>query len=251
MKYAQLILFSLLSLPVLAQTKPTGAEPVATSSMVPGFWTLLLLALVIGLGVYLFWIVQGKLNRYRHEIEALKTRFSAHLTQVALQPGTNDIKKQVEMLVANHPKWGDTQEEINALITRLESLETGDARPDPTPQRQESMPKKEKRPQTETFYMTFPVGNYFPITAKSETRDNTIYKFKVRPNKTEADFEVHTAGAPMQELIGMVQTYIKPACDEENMASQQVRTIVTSQPGLAVLEGDKWIIKKKALIRYE
>lgn len=248
MKYAQLIFFGFfLSLQVLGQT--TSQSAASGQSFAPGMWNLITLALVIALAVYLLWIVQGKLNRYRLEIEALKTRFSTHLTQVALQPGTNDIKKQVEMLVANHPKWGDAQEDINALISRLETLEAG-SRTAPAPS-QENTPKKDKRPQIEPFYMTFPVGNYFPITAKSDTRDNTIYKFKVRPNKTEADFEVHTAGAPMQELIGMVQTYIKPACDEENMPSQQIRTIVTSQPGLAVLEGDKWIIKKKALIRYE
>lgn len=248
MKYAQLIFFGLfLSLQILGQTTNPGTA--SGHSFAPGMWNLITLALVIALAVYLLWIVQGKLNRYRLEIEALKTRFSTHLTQVALQPGTNDIKKQVEMLVANHPKWGDAQEEITALISRLETLETG-SRTASAPS-QEYTPKKDKRPQTETFYMTFPVGNYFPITAKSDTRDNTIYKFRVRPNKTEADFEVHTAGAPLQELIGMVQTYIKPACDEENMPSQQIRTIVTSLPGLAVLEGDKWIIKKKALIRYE
>ena len=153
------------------------------------------------------------------------------------------------MLVTNHPKWESAEEEINALVSRLEVLEA--ARQTLKAPSQDANFKKEKRLQTETFYMTFPVGNYFPITAKSDTRDNTIYKFRVRPNKTEAEFEVHTTGASMQELIGLVQTYIKPACDEENMPSPQVRTIITTQAGLAALEGDKWIIKKKALIRYE
>lgn len=247
MKYVRLVvLLSILTLQVLGQPANQGAEP-SGSNFTFGFWNILLLGLLTGAGACI-WIVWNKLNRHRHEIESLKTRFSAHLTQVAGQPGVNEIKKQVEMLVANHPKWESTEEEINALLGRLEIVEAA-RQPSATPQ--DSGSKKEKRQQTETFYMTFPVGNYFPITAKSETRDNTIYKFRVRPNKTEADFEVHTAGAPMQELIGMVQTYIKPACDEENMPSSQVRNIVTTQAGLAALEGDKWIIKKKALIRYE
>lgn len=247
MKYVQLVvLLCVLTMQVLGQQiRPDTVSPGSGSAI--GFWTLLPLILLIGAGVCI-WLIWTKLIRHRHEIESLKTRFSAHLTQVAGQPGVNEIKKQVEMLVANHPKWESSEEEINALLGRLETLEAAGREAAPP---QANTYKKEKRPPTETFYMTFPVGNYFPITAKSETRDNTIYKFRVRPNKTEADFEVHTAGAPMQELIGMVQTYIKPACDEENMPSAQVRTIVTTQAGLAALEGDKWIIKKKALIRYE
>ena len=248
MKYAQLLLVLFFwALRVQAQADPPYATPPSYFSFPHNFWTLLSFILMIGIAVYLVWLVRSKLDRHEGEIESLKTRFSAHLVK-AQQSGTNEIKKQVEMLVANHPKWGDAQEEVLALISRLEVLETAQQKPEPQPA---ISLKKEKRPQPETFYMTFPVGNYFPITAKSESRDNTIYKFRVRPNKTEADFEVHTGGASMQELIGLVQTYIKPACDEENMPSPQVRNIITSQPGLAVLEGDKWIITKKALIRYE
>ena len=250
MKHARLVLFLfLVGTRVQAQvTQPqTGAS---FFSFPTNFWTVLSFLLLAGIAVYLVWMVRLKLDRYGHEIESLKTRFSAHLVK-AQQSGTNEIKKQVEMLVDNHPKWGEAQQDLNALISRLEVLETAQQKTAPLP---EVSLKKEKRPQPiqpETFYMTFPVGNYFPITAKSESRDNTIYKFRVRPNKTEADFEVHTSGASMQELIGLVQTYIKPACDEENMPSPQARNIVTSLPGLALLEGDKWIIKKKALIRYE
>ena len=247
MKYAQLILFLFF---VGTRVQAQVTEPVTTPgffSFPLNFWTLLSFILLVGIAVYLLWMVRLKLIQYNHDIESLKTRFSAHLVK-AQQPGANEIKKQVEMLVANHPKWGDAQEELNALFSRLEVLESAQQKPVLQP---EISLKKEKRPQPETFYMTFPVGNYFPITAKSESRDNTIYRFRVRPNKTEADFEVHTGGASMQELIGLVQTYIKPACDEENMPTPQVRNIVTSQAGLALLEGDKWIIKKKALIRYE
>ena len=210
------------------------------------FWVLLSYGLVIAVAVYTYLVVRPKLDRHRDEIESLKNRFSTYVKNNP-QPAVNDVKKQVEMLVAGHPKWGDAQEEINALVSRLETLE---AARQTTPAVQEPGAKKEKR-SIEIFYMTYPVNNYFSNSARSDSRENTIYKFKVRPNKTEADFEVHTAGAPIQDLISMVQTYIKPACDEENMPSPQVRTIVTSQAGLAVLEGDKWIIKKKALIRYE
>lgn len=249
MKYCKLVLFLLI---VCAHVQGQGTTTAADSFFSFtwfNFWILLSYVLVIALAVYTWLIIRPKMDRYRDEIESLKTRFSTYVKATS-QPAVNDVKKQVEMLVSNHPRWGDSQEEINALVSRIETLEAA-RQSVVTPSPQENFVKKEKRNNIEIFYMTYPVGNYFPITAKSDTRDNTIYKFKVRPNKMEADFEVHTGGAPIQDLVNMVQTYIKPACDEENMPSTQVKTIVTSQAGLAVLEGDKWIIKKKALIRYE
>ncbi len=239
-----------LCLAVQAQPKTGVATESFFSLTYFNFWTLLLYLLVIGVAAWCWFGLKASAERHREEIEALKTRFSTFSSASAKRPTLEEVKKQVEMLVDNHAKWGDAQEDMNALIQRLENLEK-DRQPTAAAGTAENPVRKEKKAVPETFFMSFPVGNYFPITAKSDTRENTIYRFRVRANKTEADFDVHTAGASVQEVIGMVQTYIKPACDEENMPSQQVKNIVTSQSGLAVLEGDKWIIKKKALIRYE
>jgi hypothetical protein len=103
----------------------------------------------------------------------------------------------------------------------------------------------------DVFYMGGPVNNYFPITAKSSSKDNTVYRFQVSANRQEASFELHTAGAPVMEIVRSAQSYIKPACDEENNPGPNVKNIVTVRPGMAILEGDKWIINNKALIRYE
>ena len=99
--------------------------------------------------------------------------------------------------------------------------------------------------------MAGPVNNYFPISAKSDRKEGTVYKFTVKGNKQEATFELHTSGAPVKEIIGMVESYIKPACDEDNLANINAKNIITKRQGIAILEGDKWIIKTKALIRYE
>ena len=103
----------------------------------------------------------------------------------------------------------------------------------------------------EVFYMAGPVNNYFPISAKSSSKDNTVYKFQVSANRQEASFEIHTDGAPVMEIVRSAQSYIKPACDEQNLPGANVRNIVTVQSGEAILEGNKWVIKNKALIRYE
>lgn len=103
----------------------------------------------------------------------------------------------------------------------------------------------------DVFYMSGPVNNYFPNSAKSFTKDNTVYRFKVSPNKQDAEFELHTSGAPINEIVQLAESYIKSACDEENLPSYPVKNIITKKAGQAILEGDKWIIKSKALIRYE
>ena len=59
------------------------------------------------------------------------------------------------------------------------------------------------------------------------------------------------SGAPINEIVQLAESYIKSACDEENLPSYPVKNIITKKPGQAILEGDKWIIKSKALIRYE
>ena len=251
MKHRKLVpFFLLLWLGVQAQEKTAAATESFFSLAYFNFWMGLLYVLVLGLAAWGWWGLKASLERHRSEIEALKVR-NSNLSVTSKRPTLDEMKKQVEMLVDNHPKWDDAQADLNALIIRLEKLES--VRQAAEPQATTENPvKKDRRPAVpETFFMSYPVNDYFPITAKSDTRDNTVYRFHVRASKTEADFEVHTAGAPIGELIAMVQTYIKPACDEENMPTQGVRNIVTTQPGLATLEGDKWIIKKKALIRYE
>lgn len=101
------------------------------------------------------------------------------------------------------------------------------------------------------FYMKFPVENYFSDNYKSFTKENTIYRFYPKPNKSEAEYEIHTEGVKIDEIISMVERTIKTGCDEDNNPSNNTRNIKTLNKGIASLEGDKWVIKRKALIRYE
>ena len=104
---------------------------------------------------------------------------------------------------------------------------------------------------SDVFYMAGPVNNYFPNSAKSLTKDNTVYRFKLSANQQEAEYELHTQGAPIMEIVQLAESYIKAACDEENLPGNPVKNILTKRSGQAILEGDKWVIKRKALIRYE
>lgn len=101
------------------------------------------------------------------------------------------------------------------------------------------------------FFMKYPVENSFSNNHKSLTKENTIYKFSLKPNNTEADYEIHTEGVKIDEIISMVERTIKTGCDEDNNPSNNTRNIKTLSKGIVSLEGDKWVIKRKAIIRYE
>lgn len=101
------------------------------------------------------------------------------------------------------------------------------------------------------FYMAKPVDNYFHESAKSSISDGTIYKFEISDNPGFASYEVHTLGAPINEIIKRAETYILPACDEDNLATLQTKSIITVKRGTVKFESNKWIILTKALIKYE
>lgn len=154
--------------------------------------------------------------------------------------------------------------QVNLLKRRVAQLENpapgvrlgadarsaSDARParDTKPPRREPPPPP---PQEQTFYMTLPINNYFLDKSKSPTRDNTVYLFTTKPDGTDATFTVHVSGTQLTDILSRTETFIKPACVEENLPSPGTKSIGNVQPGRAVLEGDKWVIKTKAVIRYE
>jgi hypothetical protein len=105
------------------------------------------------------------------------------------------------------------------------------------------------------FYMAAPAGNYFLNANKVEKKDaGSLYKFIVSPNSSEAEFEIDLSGIDTENIKGLMmqrQDYIKPACDEENTPSANSTTIITKTKGRVLLQDGKWIIKEKALVRYE
>lgn len=103
------------------------------------------------------------------------------------------------------------------------------------------------------FYIYKPIENYFSRTNVQTSKKDTLYKFIINThNKNEATFEIITDGAlPTSEITKRIETLIKPACEEENAPTDIVRNIFTKRKGIVILEGDKWVIKSKALIRYE
>ena len=216
-------------------------------------WVLLPLVLIVVGGVWVY----RKLDHLSEQMAARKREFRSVSENYFNESKKGIDRREIEKLIADSRVLGDLSQAISGLQQRLSELEGKITAPRPVvrdaPQvvsRPEPARTEPTRP-ADIFYMAGPVNNYFPNSAKSLTRDNTVYQFKVSGNQQEAEFELHTLGAPVMEIIRSAQSYIKPACDEENLPHNNVRNIVTIKKGRAVLEGDKWLIKNKALIRYE
>jgi len=104
------------------------------------------------------------------------------------------------------------------------------------------------------FYIYRPIENYFSKSNIQNSKKDTLYKFISNSNnRNEASYEIIIDGLSLTptEIARRNETLIKPACEEENVPGDSVRNIMTKRKGIVVLEGDKWIIKSKALIRYE
>ena len=220
------------------------------------FWTLLPLLLIVA-----FLIIRAvsndlevatagdikelsdRIEKRKNEIEALRRKLEG------VDVGKDkDIKSKVEVIIADSLRINMIQRDIDRI---LEMLKNDGMDSNKGIVKQVKLSKSEDSSVSEIFYMGGPVNNYFPNSARSSNKENTVYKFTVRGNRQEANFEIHTSGAPVNEIASRNESYIKPACDEENLPKANVKNIVTQRPGYAILEGDKWTIKTKALIRYE
>lgn len=212
------------------------------------FWTFLPIVLIFILLLVLknnVSDINDRIDRRKKEIDLFKDTSDFNTVKNTGSISSSEIDKKIK----NNDKIWDLEQAISKLQFKVSRLEEGS----------ESLSKYETQApvykQTETesnfFYMSSPNSNYFPNIAKSANKENTVYKFTVSQSKTEALFEVHTLGAPVSEIAKRRESYIKPACDEENFPPPNTRNIITKKTGLARLEGDKWIIITKALIRYE
>lgn len=106
--------------------------------------------------------------------------------------------------------------------------------------------------QKKEYFFNMPSDNYFDNTYISDNPTNTIYKFTLL-NQFNAEFEIHTLSYSISDIIVNRQSSIIPACEEQNSPPINVSKIITlpNGKGQAKLEGNKWKITKKALIKYE
>jgi hypothetical protein len=159
-----------------------------------------------------------------------------NLTHIADMDMINDLKKSIL--------------ELNQKVDLIESKKDS-SMINETQGNKKSLDEVQQKNNNNVFYMMKPVDNYFPNSSKSFNKSNTVYKFTVSKNQTEAQYEIHVDQTTANDIAKRNEQYLKPACIEENMPNNEVKNIITLHKGLVSLEGDKWIIKTKAIIKYE
>ena len=209
-------------------------------------WIVLLLALntiVFGFAVYTYRRVRNiETDRASKTGNGNSNNRSSERNQLSFE--VSSIRSEVAASKAEISELKQTLNEIKALLDKPKVESPG-------------IEIKETQStngidQDTTFYMAFPIGNYFLNKGKSSSKPDTFYTFQVNPNnRNEANFYIHAGEAMIKEYITMSEECIKPACQEQNVASSSVKKIITKHHGTAVLDGDKWIIKTKAVIHYE
>jgi hypothetical protein len=106
-----------------------------------------------------------------------------------------------------------------------------------------------------TFFMPSPDndGN-FDNRKKSEhfIPSESIYKFIMNENSDkEAEFYIHQDPNNMERAINYYSSILEKVCKSENAFDPRGKSVVTIEPGVAVLDGNKWVVKEKALVKYE
>jgi hypothetical protein len=229
--------------------KGNEEEPGFFSLKYFNFWTLITLLIPIAAIAFVFFSVKTRLDRHREEINRLiETKgYQGTMTANFSSPTNRDFQQYKSAIDERIIQINKAIELINRDMNATYLSNYGVK----AEQKNISTPLTEPKVHENVFYMSSPSYNYFPLTAKSTNKENTLYKFITKGNKNEAEFEVINDGAPITQAASHASNYFEPACNAENFPNSNVSRIITTAPGKASFDGEKWIINNKAEIRYE
>jgi hypothetical protein len=107
---------------------------------------------------------------------------------------------------------------------------------------------------TVVFFMPSPdnEGN-FDNRKKSDhfIPSESIYKFVINEDPDQAKFYIFQDPNNMERAINYFSSILEKVCRSENAFNPLGKAIKTIEPGIAVLSNNKWVVKEKALIRYD
>jgi len=248
----------------------SNGDPIQLEIWSNASWWVILIALtpyilfatLLAFGVNRYKSLAGRIDKRKQDLVGLKEDLRQQLGKIhgntsgfGQSNAIDELKKQVLIIIENSETVKRLHEEITGLSERINKIEKSADNIFPSKSSIGSSPINTPDPVKKgatVFYMSYPVGNCFSLNARSESAENTIYRFLPRQNNSEANFEIHTTGGtPVSDIISSTEQFIKPACIEENLPGANTRNIRTVKQGFAVLEGDRWVVKEKAHISYE
>lgn len=105
----------------------------------------------------------------------------------------------------------------------------------------------------EVFYLSTPNkdGNFNKGSASREFVEGaSIYRF-TKIDSDSAYFEVDERKDAIRLALQFIDKNIDPVCDTQNAYTSKNSRIRNIEKGVALLKSDKWVVQKKATIRYE
>lgn len=93
-------------------------------------------------------------------------------------------------------------------------------------------------------------GVFEESSFSNSEKTGKYYKFTLQ-NNSKANFEFLNTMESVSMALDSPEKFIELACDSKEALNQYAKKIITLKPGLAIKQGDGWIIKEKAEIRYE
>jgi hypothetical protein len=152
----------------------------------------------------------------------------------------------------------DAKDEIQRLKQKIEDMEQAN-KPVPVIKSSTSRPKDDNKKNKSSnrdnyekvLFFASPTlnGEFLEKNGQSEAKSGaSIYIFYV--NGSEATFKFYNDPSTFRATINDPGNRIKPVCDAVNAYNPDATKIETIQKGEAILDGDKWVVKNNAKIKY-
>lgn len=208
-----------------------------------------------------FWVILSTLLSLFFFILLFKLILNINKKLKVLEIKTNknhvNIDSKVQQSVIENPqirqRFNSLQNKIEQIEHKIDDLKIINETPNKI-DLESSVAKTKRKEEDVVFYMATPsFENEFHIRSKSESfkPTQTLYKFYLDNSAEAALFEFHSDENGIYESIVAPQTYLEPVCDPQNAHNPKARNIITIEKGSAIKQGDKWIVKQKAKIKYE
>ncbi len=226
--------------------------------------TFLLLAAVSLVGYLLYKTLDGEIRRLdRIKLEAIKGLKSPSTTAVATlsksnSPELEKVKLDIRNLEAEINKLREYNSSLEQNKWRNQESQIVRARRensyDFSSNRKEDYHERVSSPAArEVFYLTAPSEDksFDKKSASTSFKEGaSIYRF-TKISDRQAEFQIEEQESSLTQALGYPQIIIERVCEAENSREDGVKRIVTVQPGIAELNGDKWEMKSPAKIKYE
>lgn len=212
---------------------------------------LIILSIIIGLLTLALLLRRKSNNNYEEIINRLlkSNRLQSHIqNSISLRPATPNPTSRSSELSDAFKRINDLEQQVKNLKDRLS--EASSSQPVIHQNYTEAKPTESR---AESFFLSNPNsdGSFNESSASSSYKEGaSIYRFtKLAQNR--ANFQIDEKSTSVKLALQYPDKNIDPACDALNAFNAKAQKIATVDPGEAELKNGKWVVIKKASIKYE